>query len=224
MTAPMRILLVEDDDLLGNGIKKSLTREGYQVDWLTDGKQGLTALKTDNFEIVLLDLGLPGMGGLELLSAIRKQHNPTPVLILTARDSLDDKIAGLDSGADDYLVKPFEMAELKARMRALSRRQHGHSEPTIEYGRIHVNPANMEVKLDGKEVVLGRREFTLLMEFINHPGQVLSRVKLEDVVYGWDGDVESNSIEVHIHHLRKKLYPEFIKTVRGMGYKAEKPI
>ncbi len=224
MTAPMRILLVEDDDLLGNGIKKSLTREGYQVDWLTDGKQGLAALKTDTFDILLLDLGLPGMGGLELLSAIRKQHNPTPVLILTARDSLDDKIAGLDSGADDYLVKPFEMAELKARMRALSRRQHGHSEPTIEYGRIHVNPASMEVKMDGKEVELGRREFTLLMEFINHPGQILSRMKLEDVVYGWDGDVESNSIEVHIHHLRKKLYPEFIKTVRGMGYKAEKPI
>ena len=221
--ALMRILLVEDDDLLGNGIKKSLTREGYQVDWLMDGKQGLAALKSDTFDLLLLDLGLPGMGGLELLSAIRKQHNSTPVLILTARDTLDDKIEGLDSGADDYLVKPFEMAELKARMRALSRRQHGHSEPTIEYGRIHVNPASMEVKLDGELVELGRREFTLLMEFINHPGQILSRVKLEDVVYGWDGDVESNSIEVHIHHLRKKLYPEFIKTVRGMGYKAEKP-
>ena len=222
--ALMRILLVEDDDLLGNGIKKSLTREGYQVDWLMDGKQGLAALKTETFDLLLLDLGLPGMGGLELLNAIRKQHNATPVLILTARDSLDDKIEGLDSGADDYLVKPFEMAELKARMRALSRRQHGHSEPTIEYGRIHVNPASMEVTLDGKGIELGRREFTLLMEFINHPGQILSRVKLEDVVYGWDGDVESNSIEVHIHHLRKKLYPEFIKTVRGMGYKAEKPI
>ena len=219
----MRILLVEDDDLLGNGIKKSLTREGYQVDWLMDGKQGLAALKSDTFDLLLLDLGLPGMGGLELLSGIRKQHNSTPVLILTARDTLNDKIEGLDSGADDYLVKPFEMAELKARMRALSRRQHGHSEPTIEYGRIHVNPASMEVKLDGELVELGRREFTLLMEFINHPGQILSRVKLEDVVYGWDGDVESNSIEVHIHHLRKKLYPEFIKTVRGMGYKAEKP-
>ncbi len=219
----MRILLVEDDDLLGNGIKKSLTREGYQVDWLMDGKQGLAALKSDTFDLLLLDLGLPGMGGLELLNTIRKQHNSTPVLILTARDTLDEKIEGLDSGADDYLVKPFEMAELKARMRALSRRQHGHSEPTIEYGRIHVNPASMEVKLDGEEVDLGRREFTLLMEFINHPGQILSRAKLEDVVYGWDGDVESNSIEVHIHHLRKKLYPEFIKTVRGMGYKAEKP-
>jgi two-component system response regulator QseB len=222
--ALMRILLVEDDDLLGNGIKKSLTREGYQVDWLMDGKQGLAALKSDSFDLLLLDLGLPGMGGLELLSTIRKQHNPTPVLILTARDTLDEKIEGLDTGADDYLVKPFEMAELKARMRALSRRQHGHSEPTIEYGRVHVNPASMEVKLDGELVDLGRREFTLLMEFINHPGQILSRVKLEDVVYGWDGDVESNSIEVHIHHLRKKLYPEFIKTVRGMGYKAEKPI
>ncbi len=222
--ALMRILLVEDDDLLGNGIKKSLTREGYQVDWLMDGKQGLAALKTDTFDLLLLDLGLPGMGGLELLSAIRKQHNATPVLILTARDTLDEKIAGLDSGADDYLVKPFEMAELKARMRALSRRQHGHSEPTIEYGRLHVNPASKEVQLDGEAIELGRREFTLLMEFINHPGQILSRMKLEDVVYGWDGDVESNSIEVHIHHLRKKLYPEFIKTVRGMGYKVDKPL
>ncbi|MEH6347646.1 MAG: response regulator transcription factor [Bermanella sp.] len=219
----MRILLVEDDDLLGNGIKKSLTREGYQVDWLMDGKQGLAALKTETFDLVLLDLNLPGMGGLDLLDTIRKQQNQTPVLILTASDTLDEKIAGLDTGADDYLVKPFEMAELKARMRALSRRQHGHAEPNIEYGRLQVNPASMQVQLDGEEVVLGRREFTLLMEFVNHPGQILSRAKLEDVVYGWDGDVESNSIEVHIHHLRKKLYPEFIKTVRGMGYKAEKP-
>ncbi|OUR85122.1 DNA-binding response regulator [Marinomonas sp. 42_23_T18] len=219
----MRILLVEDDDLLGNGIKKSLTREGYQVDWLMDGKQGLAALKTESFDLVLLDLNLPGMGGLDLLTTIRKQQNQTPVLILTASDTLDEKIAGLDTGADDYLVKPFEMAELKARMRALSRRQHGHAEPNIEYGRLQVNPASMQVQLDGEEVVLGRREFTLLMEFVNHPGQILSRAKLEDVVYGWDGDVESNSIEVHIHHLRKKLYPEFIKTVRGMGYKAEKP-
>jgi len=219
----MRILLVEDDDLLGKGIKKSLTRDGYQVDWLMDGEMGLAALDTDKFDLVLLDLTLPGMGGLELLAALRSKHNQTPVLILTARDTLDDKIVGLDTGADDYLVKPFEMAELKARMRALSRRQHGHAEPVIEYGRIQVNPATMEVQLDGKEVALGRREFTLLLEFLNHPGQILSRVKLEDVVYGWDGDVESNSIEVHIHHLRKKLYPEFIKTVRGMGYKADKP-
>jgi len=219
----MRILLVEDDDLLGSGIKKSLTREGYQVDWLMDGKQGLAALKTDSFDLLLLDLNLPGMAGLDLLTALRKQQDHTPVLILTASDTLDDKITGLDTGADDYLVKPFEMAELKARMRALARRHHGHNEPTITFGRIQVNPASMEVKLDNNDVVLGRREFTLLMEFINHPGQVLSRVKLEDVVYGWDGDVESNSIEVHIHHLRKKLYPELIKTVRGMGYKAEKP-
>jgi len=219
----MRILLVEDDDLLGKGIKKSLTRDGYQVDWLMDGKMGLAALETDKFDLVLLDLNLPGMGGLELLAALRSQHNQTPVLILTASDTLDDKIEGLDTGADDYLVKPVEMAELKARMRALSRRQHGHVEPTIKYGRIQVNPATMEVQLDGDSVDLGRREFTLLLEFINHPGQILSRVKLEDVVYGWDGEVESNSIEVHIHHLRKKLYPEFIKTVRGMGYKADKP-
>ena len=220
----MRVLLVEDDDLLGKGIKKSLTREGYQVDWLMDGKQGLAALQTENFDLLLLDLNLPGMGGLELLSAIRKQQLNTPVLILTANDSLDDKIQGLDLGADDYLPKPFEIAELKARMRALSRRHHGHSEPTIDFGRLNINPASMQVTLDGNDLSLGRREFTLLMEFVNHPGQILSRAKLEDVVYGWDGDVESNSIEVHIHHLRKKIYPEFIKTVRGMGYKAEKPI
>lgn len=151
----------------------------------------------------------------------RSNKLETPVLILTARDTLDDKIIGLDAGADDYLVKPFELAELKARIRALGRRSHGRIEPVIQHGRVAYNPASMEVTLDGEPVNLSRREITLLAEFLNHPDRVMSKEKLEDVVYGWDVEVESNSIEVHIHHLRKKLYGSIIKTVRGLGYKLE---
>ena len=217
----MRILLVEDDQLLGEGIKVALDREGYQTDWLKSGLQAKQALSTEAFELVILDLGLPDIDGLELLRLARKSGVDTPVLILTARDSVEDKITGLDTGADDYLIKPFELSELKARLRALGRRRHGHVEPVVEYGRITYNPASLEVTLDKKLIELSRRETTLLVEFLNNPNRVMSKAKLEDVVYGWDIEVESNSIEVHVHHLRKKLYTGIIKTIRGVGYKLE---
>ncbi|WP_448551219.1 response regulator [Thalassotalea montiporae] len=217
----MRILLVEDDELLGEGIKTALNKEGYQTDWLTDGAQASQAIQTESFDLVILDLTLPSKDGIEVLKDARREKFDTPIIILTARDTTDDKIIGLDSGADDYLVKPFELAELKARLRALGRRNHGHVEPLVQHGRVSFNPASREVTLDGQQVELSRRETTLLVEFLNHPNRVLSKEKLEDVVYGWDVEVESNSIEVHIHHLRKKLYSSIIKTVRGVGYKLE---
>jgi DNA-binding response OmpR family regulator len=217
----VRILLVEDDQLLGEGIKLALDREGYQTDWLKNGLQAKQALETEEFELVILDITLPGMNGIDILRSVRKSGLITPILMLTARDSIEDRITGLDTGADDYLIKPFELNELKARLRALGRRSHGHIEPIIEHGAIFYNPASLEVTLAGKTIELTRRETTLLAEFLNKPNRVLSKEKLEDVVYGWDIEVESNSIEVHVHHLRKKLYPELIKTVRGVGYKLE---
>ncbi|KGJ94018.1 response regulator [Colwellia psychrerythraea] len=217
----MRILLVEDDELLGEGIKTALDREGYQTDWLKSGLQAKQALSTEAFELVILDLGLPDIDGIEILTGVRKSGVDIPILILTARDAVEDKITGLDSGADDYLIKPFELSELKARLRALGRRRHGHVEPVIEHGRITYNPASLEVTLDNKLIDLSRRETTLLVEFLNNPNRVMSKAKLEDVVYGWDIEVESNSIEVHVHHLRKKLYSSIIKTIRGVGYKLE---
>lgn len=217
----MRVLLVEDDKLLGSGIKKALSREGLQADWILDGREAWQAISSTEFDLVILDLNLPGLDGLEILSSIRQHKIDVPVLILTARDSTDDKVAGLDKGADDYLVKPFELAELKARIRALLRRQSGQSSATLQFQRLSINSANCEVLLDGQLVDLSRREFTLLNTLVARPGQVFSIAKLEDAVYGWDLDVGSNSIEVHIHHLRKKLYPELIKNIRGMGYKVE---
>jgi two-component system response regulator QseB len=217
----VRILLVEDDQLLGEGIKLALDREGYQTDWLKNGLQAKQALETEEFELVILDISLPGMNGIDILRSVRKSGLITPILMLTARDSIEDRITGLDTGADDYLIKPFELNELKARLRALGRRSHGHIEPIIKHGAITYDPASLEVTLSGKTIELTRRETTLLAEFLNKPNRVLSKEKLEDVVYGWDIEVESNSIEVHVHHLRKKLYPELIKTVRGVGYKLE---
>lgn len=217
----MRILLVEDDQLLGEGIKMALDREGYQTDWLKNGVQAKQALTTESFELVILDLGLPDIDGIDIIKWARKQGIGIPVLILTARDSIEEKIVGLDTGADDYLIKPFELSELKARLRALGRRRHGHVEPVIEHGRITFNPASLEVTLDNQVVELSRRETTLLAEFLNNPNRVMSKEKLEDVVYGWDIEVESNSIEVHVHHLRKKLYSSIIKTMRGVGYKLD---
>lgn len=217
----MRILLVEDDQLLGEGIKTALDRDGHQTDWLQDGGYASAALATESFDLVILDLTLPVKDGITVLKEARSQKVVIPILILTARDTLDDKIIGLDSGADDYLVKPFELAELKARLRALGRRSSGRIEPVIQHGRIRYNPASLDVSLDGETVTLSRRETTLLAEFLNHPERVMSKEKLEDVIYGWDVEVESNSIEVHIHHLRKKLYGSLIKTVRGIGYKLE---
>lgn len=214
----MRMLLVEDDRELGRGIQKALMRDGDQVDWLTDGAEALNAIRAEDFELVILDLQLPGKDGIAVLQALRRESNTTPVLIMTARDTVDERVLGLDSGADDYVVKPVELKELRARVRALSRRSHGNASPEIVFGELRVNPASQRVWYRGEEVELSRREFAVLAEFVNRPGQVLTRERLESVIYGWTDGVESNALEVHIHHLRKKLDSKLIRTVRGIGY------
>lgn len=218
----MRILLVEDDSGLGSGLQVALKPEGYTVDWLTDGVQALQALETDHFDLVVLDLGLPRLDGLSVLRQVRAQGKNTPVLILTARDAVQDRIDGLDSGADDYLIKPFDMTELKARIRALLRRSSGRSQPTISFRGIVLDPSSQQVLYDGKPIALTRREYTLLYEMINQPGHVFTRDALQQMLYGWDDEVESNAMEVHIHHLRKKLFPKLIRTLRGIGYVIDK--
>jgi two-component system response regulator QseB len=218
----MRILLVEDDHALGEGIRTALKPEGYTVDWLQDGASALHALNHESFELVILDLGLPRLDGLELLKRLRAAGNPVPVLVLTARDATSDRIAGLDAGADDYLVKPFDVAELKARLRALLRRSFNRPEPVLEYRGILLDPVNQQVSYQGTPINLPRKEFVLLHELLAQPGRVLTRDRLQQVLYGWDEDVESNALEVHIHHLRKKFFPELIRTVRGVGYLADK--
>ncbi|QOR38055.1 response regulator transcription factor [Billgrantia diversa] len=215
----MRILLVEDDPSLASGIRLALKPEHYTVDHLADGTAALNALHGDEpFDAVILDLGLPGLDGMRVLESTRRRGNRVPVLVLTARDAVDDRIAGLDAGADDYLVKPFEVAELKARLRALLRRSQGQASPVLECREIRLDPATLGVSYRGRPVVLSRREFTLLHEFMSHPGRVFTRDTLTRLVYGWGEDVESNAIEVHVHHLRRKLFPGMIRTVRGIGY------
>jgi len=218
----MRILLVEDDSGLGSGLQQALKPEGYTIDWLTDGLQALQALETDHFDLVILDLGLPRLDGLSVLRQIRAQGKDTPVLILTARDAVQDRIDGLDSGADDYLIKPFDMTELKARIRALLRRSSGRAQPTINLRGIEIDPSSQQVLYEGNTVALTRREYTLLYEMMSQPGHVFTRDKLQQMLYGWDEDVESNAMEVHIHHLRKKIFPKLIRTLRGIGYVIDK--
>lgn len=217
----MRILLVEDDPMIGESISDWLQGEGYAVDWLQDGDSALLALKTTGFAMAILDLGLPGMDGLDLLKEIRRLKNDLPVLVTTARDTLDDKIKGLDSGADDYLIKPFDLEELSARIRALSRRASGRAEPVITRGKLQIRPATREVFYDGRPVILSAKEYALLEALAERPGVVQPRSKLEENLYNWDSAVGSNAIEVHIHHLRKKLSEDAIKTVRGVGYLLE---
>lgn len=219
----MRILLVEDDVALGEGIRTALKPEGYTVDWLQDGASALHALSCESFDLCLLDLGLPRMGGLEVLKQLRAAANPLPVLVVTARDATGERIAGLDAGADDYLIKPFDVAELKARMRALLRRSFNRPQPALDYRGIHLDPQSQAVSFQGQGVNLPRKEFLLLHELIAQPGRVLTRDKLQQVLYGWDEEVESNALEVHVHHLRKKFFPELIRTVRGVGYMVDKP-
>jgi two-component system response regulator QseB len=218
----MRILLVEDDASLAEGIRTALKPEGYTVDWVQDGLAALHALASETFGLAILDLGLPRLDGLQVLKRLRAAANPVPVLVLTARDATQDRIAGLDAGADDYLVKPFDPAELKARLRALLRRSQGRTQPLLEYRGISLDPSTQQVHFDGANVVLPRKEFLLLHELIAQPGRVLTRDKLQQALYGWDEEVESNALEVHIHHLRKKFFPELIRTVRGVGYLVDK--
>jgi len=217
----MRLLLVEDDLLLGEGVKNGLQQFGYQVEWLQDGKQALLAFNCGHFDLVVLDIMLPGISGIDVLKQIRSSGNMTPVLLLTARDSIDDRVNGLDSGADDYLTKPFDLDELSARLRALQRRQSGRAVSIIKHKNIILDPAAHKVEKDGIAVNLSAREYALLHYLFEHLGRTISRSRLEEILYGWDGEVESNSLEVFIHHLRKKLGSDLITTIRGVGYLVE---
>jgi two-component system, OmpR family, response regulator QseB len=218
----MRLLLVEDDLMLGEALQDALTPHNYVVDWVKDGESALKALRREQFEIVVLDIGLPGIDGIEVLRIMRKEHFEQPVLLLTARDGLTDKVKGLDAGADDYLLKPFDLDELLARLRALSRRAAGRAIPYIIHGKLCVNPESQSVTVDEQEIILARREYMLLIKLLENTGRVLSREQLEQSLYGWMDDVESNALEVHIHHLRKKIPMELIRTVRGVGYTINK--
>lgn len=216
----MRVLLVEDDDLLGDGLCVGLKQAGYTVDWVKDGIAADLALKSEHFELVVLDLGLPGKSGMEVLKDLRFRGDNTPVLILTALDRIEQRVAGLDCGADDYLLKPFDLSELCARLRVLQRRSGGRASPKLIHGGIILDPAAHEAWLDDIQIELSHHEFVVFQYLMENTGHVVSRSKLEEVVYGWDG-VESNSLEVFIHHLRKKFGAKLIKTIRGVGYVIE---
>ncbi|WP_308724693.1 response regulator [Metapseudomonas otitidis] len=217
----MRLLLVEDDPALGEGVRTGLRQEGYTIDWLQDGASALHALQTEEFDLVVLDLGLPRLDGIELLKRLRGGSATLPVLILTARDATEDRIAGLDAGADDYLVKPFDLNELKARLRALLRRSTGRATVLIEHAGITLDPSSQQVTYNGQTVVLTPKEYLLLHELLAQPGKVFTRERLTQLLYGWEEEAESNTLEVHIYHLRKKLFSELIRTVRGIGYLVE---
>ncbi|GMV02969.1 MAG: response regulator transcription factor [Burkholderiaceae bacterium] len=214
----MRVLLVEDDRMIGQAVQTALRQDGYAVDWMRDAESADTALTTANFDLVLLDLGLPGRDGVSLLHAMRGRHDATPVLIVTARDEVHDRIGGLDAGADDYLVKPFDLDELGARMRALLRRSAGRGEAVFEHRGVRIDPATREVTRGGESITLSPREFAVLEALVLRPGAVLSRAQLEDRLYGWGESVESNAVEVYIHGLRRKLGHDFVQNVRGVGY------
>jgi len=214
----MRVLLVEDDRMIGQAMQTALRQDGYAVDWVRDADTADTALATGGFDLVLLDLGLPGRDGVALLRGVRARRDATPVLIVTARDDVHDRVAGLDAGADDYLVKPFDLDELGARMRALLRRSAGRGESVFEHRGVRVDPSTREVSRDGEAIALSPREFAVLEALMLRPGAVLSRAQLEDRLYGWGESVESNAVEVYIHGLRRKLGHEFIQNVRGVGY------
>ncbi len=214
----MRLLLVEDDEILGEGLVEGLKMEGYAVDWLTNGKLADEALKVNSYELVVLDLNLPDMEGLDILKALRARKDETPVMVLTAKDTVPDRVLGLDSGADDFVIKPFELDEVCARLRALARRNEGRSVPNIEYKGIVLDPASHQVTWNDEKVDLSQKEFEILSFLMSNIGRVISRARLEESLYSWDSDVESNTVEVHIHHLRKKLDPSIIRTVRGVGY------
>jgi two-component system response regulator QseB len=215
----MRVLVVEDDPMIGRAVSAGLRGTGYAVDWVQDGASADLALGNETYDVVLLDLGLPRRDGLTLLRSWRRERKNLPVLVITARDSLAERVAGLDSGADDYLVKPFDLDELLARIRAVGRRHAGRGAPEIEYGAVRLDPVRREVSFRGRTVDLSAREYAVFEVLMKEPGTVVSREKLEDAVYGWGEEVGSNSVEVHLHHLRRKLAPELIRNVRGVGYR-----
>jgi len=214
----MRLLLVEDDTMIGAGIQKGLRQDGFSVDWVRDGKSAEAALGANVYDVLLLDLGLPGKAGTEVLKTLRRSGNEIPVLIITARDAVSDRIAGLDAGADDYLVKPFDLDEAAARIRAVHRRHVGRARSVINVGPLTLDTASRRATLHGREIALSARELALLEALLDRPGAILSRAQLEERIYGWGQEVESNAVEVYVHSLRKKLGADFIKTVRGVGY------
>ena len=219
----MRFLLVEDDPMIGDSLRDALRAEGHAVDWVRDAEAARAALATERFDLVLLDLGLPAGrrsagSGLDVLRDLRGRGDATPVIVLTARDGPGDKVAGLDAGADDYLVKPFDLDELGARIRAVLRRQAGRAMPLLAHGGVTLDPATRQVMRDGQPVLLSAREYAVLELLLQRPGAVLTRAQLEDRIYGWGEEIESNAISVYVHQLRRKLGQDFIRSMRGVGY------
>jgi len=214
----MRVLLVEDDPMIAKGLQTALRQDGYAVDGVSDGRRAAEALRTETFDIVLLDLGLPGRDGLAVLRELRGRGDSTPVIIVTARDETRNRIEGLDAGADDYIIKPFDLDEIAARMRSVLRRAAGRGDPCIRHGGISMNPVTHAVERDGVAVALSAHEFSVLEALLQRPGAVLSRAQLEDRLYGWSDSIESNAVEVYIHALRRKLGSDSIRTLRGVGY------
>jgi two-component system response regulator QseB len=219
----LKLLLAEDDPMIGRAVEQGLHNAGYTVDWTRDGKSAELALRTGEYALLVLDLGLPGQDGLALLNKMRAGDNRTPVLIITARGAVSDRIAGLDGGADDYLGKPFDLDELVARVRALIRRHAGRAHPEMQLGGLTLNPLSREVRLDQELLVLTQREFALLEALLATPGAVLSAERLEETMYGWGEELASNALEVHVHKLRKKIGSAWIRNVRGVGYKLVEP-
>ncbi len=218
----MRLLLVEDDDLVGDPLHLGLEQQGCAVDWVRDGISAEHALFAENYEIVILDLNIPNRDGITILKNLRAQDNAVPVIIVSARDSIEDRITALNSGGDDYMIKPFDLNELYARVRVLLRRVHGRSSLSIKRGTVELDPSSHSVKRNNHEVTLTRREFSILHMLMENEGKVLSRSRLETSLYAWNDEVESNTIEVHIHHIRKKLGSHLIRTIRGVGYLVER--
>jgi len=218
----MRILVVEDDALLGDGLQIGLAQDSNAVDWIKDGETASNILKTETFDAIVLDIGLPLLSGLEVLKRLRRDGNRTPVLLLTAKDSIEDRVKGLDLGADDYLTKPFDLEEVLARLRALTRRAVGRVNPVILHGDLELDPAGHAVKFKDEDIKLSRREFALLHTLLNNIGKVVSRNQIIEALYSWDEEIDSNALEVHIHHLRKKFGNDLINTVRGVGYIVKK--
>ena len=215
----MRILLIEDDDMIGKAVRKGLAQAGFTVDWVTDGRSADLALGNGVYDLAILDLGLPKKDGMAILATLRGMGNSMPVLIASARDTVADRIAGLEAGADDYVLKPFDLDELVARVRALLRRHAGSGSPLLKFGALVLDPVRKTVLRNGAAVELSAKEFVVLEALMQRPGAVLSREKLEESVYGWGDEIGSNAIEVHLHHLRKKIGSATIKNVRGVGYR-----
>jgi len=220
----MRVLLVEDDRFLGDGIRAGLKHYGHTVDWVTDGRAAVDVITAshETFDVIVLDIGLPKISGLTVLSTIRNKNITTPVIMLTAKDTIEDRVTGLDEGADDYITKPFDLDELCARMRAQQRRSNARAKPLITYNNITIDPASHVVTFKGEEVLISRREFSLLQKLLENTGRVISREQLNQTLYGWSENIDSNALEVHIHNLRKRFGNKLIRTIRGVGHLVEK--